>query len=123
MVIFTATTFASCTSTSVLGLSRASYVDEEIQRLNGTDADVQQLRDELEDLQELTGLVEGLNLEIDGLEDDLVASQEADRKIFLMAEEFQNRLDSLPRETLLELKSAIEAYLTDTVDGAPPADG
>lgn len=103
---------SSCTSTSVLGLSRSSYVDDEIKQLQNTDAEVQRLESEVDDLRSLTDDIQRIDEQIDDLEGGLADAVEADREIRSMADEFKQRLKSIPRETLMELKSAIETYLT-----------
>jgi septal ring factor EnvC (AmiA/AmiB activator) len=115
-VITMAVLLTSCTSTSVMGLSRSAYVDEEIRQLKNTDAEVQRLEAELDDLRSLTDDIQRIDEQIDDLEGGLADAVEADREIRSMAEEFQQRLDSIPRETLMELKSAIETYLAATAD-------
>ena len=101
LLVLTAT---SCSTTSFLGLSRSSYVDEELARLNESAERIAAMEERVGQIDRLEGDVGELRREVDDM-------RESEREIRRMAEVFQTRLDELPEETLRELARAIEEYL------------
>ena len=97
----------SCSTSSFMGLSKASYVDNEIQRLSRTADEIELLKSTMKELEGLSGDVDALKEEVD----QVIAIEE---ELLAMVETFRNRLDELPEETLRELIQAIEAHLSKT---------
>ena len=96
----------SCTSTSFLGLSRASHVEAEIEGM----------KTELDQLQAMENELAQAEEKLARAVDDARRLQEAIDELNLLADEFEDELDDIPEETLRELMEAIDAHLNNGVE-------
>ena len=101
----------SCSTTSVMGLSKASYVDGELEKLNARTEEVDRLEARLDELSVLEDKVDALNGAVG-------EAKAADEELRGLAAEFAEKLDELSRDTLMELVEAIMEHLEE----APVAD-
>ena len=104
----------SCSSTSVMGLSRASYVDGELEELNARTEEMESLRSRLDELSGLSERVDALDEDMADLNRSVDETRETEQELRSLAGEFERRLDEMPENTLREL---VEAIL-DRLDGS-----
>ena len=96
-----------------MGLSKASYVDEELRSVEADLEELNSLNDELSDLTR-------------DIEEALASDQElreALDELNSMAGDFSRKLDEIPDQTLRELVEAIETYLRDTPSAGASVSG
>lgn len=109
---------ASCSTTSVMGLSKASYVNGELEELNAKTEEIDRLEAKVEELSALEEKMAALDGEVAGLNESVEEVKAADEELRVLAAEFAKRLDELSRDTLLELVEAIMEHL----DSSPTAE-
>ena len=120
----------SCSSTSVLGLSRSAYVEELETRLDQQSLRSSRMEEELEVvrnrdegrmvsaeenialLTERLEEIDSIRQDMDSLTSGLNASREETGELQKKADEFAQRLDRVHEETLVLLIRALENYIS-----------
>ena len=97
---------AGCSTTSVMGLAKTSYVDEVKLDSDRVLAEVDELRGQVNDMQEVADQMEAMKNEME-------ATRQATEELQQLADQVTARLEALPQETLRRLADLIEQYLQD----------
>lgn len=113
--------FAGCTTSSFLGLSKAKYVEEAMNTNQSQLQEVQRSVDEAaaidrQDIEKLEAQLEGLMGLQEQMESIITAIEETNKtnaELQTLTAELQVRVDRLSRETLRELVTVIDEYLTE----------
>jgi hypothetical protein len=109
------TLLVSCSTSAFMGLSKASYVESEIQRLNQTVDAVEEIRAEITEIERLAGKVEEFRTELNEV-------KAVEEELIEMADTIKARLDKMPEAVMRELVAALEAYLSEKNGGSVNTD-
>ncbi len=116
--------FSGCTSTSVMGLSRADHVNEleiklnrELGELkNRDDSRINAMEEEISGLRESLGEIETMRRDLERVSAGLDSGMEETEELKRMAADFGARLEGVHRETLVLLIQALENYISEDRD-------
>jgi len=95
---------AGCTSTGFAGLAKESYAVSIDEELSESQASVEQLRQEVEDIKRLAD-------KLSNLVDDIEEAKKDTEELKALAKLVEERLNTLPRQTLEKLVEALKIYL------------
>jgi methyl-accepting chemotaxis protein len=96
----------ACTTTSFAGLAKSSYVEE-------IDTAAGQTRSELEELQREVAEMKDLADQLESIIAAMEETRKATEELQVLAGVVEDRLESLPRETLRLLAQTIETFLKE----------
>ena len=113
---------AGCTTTKpILGIATAGYVDSRIATANDENKkSIAQMEDDLKALQSDVAKFKDQTEQINAILDDLAKAKSTTAELQQLASTVKDKIDSLPKETLLQLADLIRSSLSE--NESAPAD-
>lgn len=127
---------SGCTTNSIMGLSRASYVDELQQKMdedsrqdhriesdltelkNKDDSQLLSLQEDLSELNRRMEELQKVSKQLDLIIASLDETEQETKELQKMADEFKIRMATVHEDTLSVLVTALEEYITDSSETA-----